>query len=378
MASINRGTLPQNFLDSVSTGTRLPTPEPQYWFAKAAMAGRLSLAAMDVGAPTVQQFISMMGGGAQLPPDLAELARAADAYPGLVMAVDDFGKGMGDTIKFTRDVYSTGGTTESDRKLNGDSAISTTGQAISMEDIAVVLEEFHGPFASGATAVQPYAIKSFDALYKANKEALASKTTRYLRRDYTKWLDTVIRDRMRATSNITYSDNVTNVLSFTAGAGHVANLELIMKAKKALSDREWVKFPNGRYIGLVPTQFNTDMVGDVDYRELSKSHAAGTNQLFGYIGSIQDLDLFEVSTLKSYAATDTVPGDGNAVPAGATVQEALILGPGSVGFGTGLAPECRWADDTNYGTVAKVIWYALHAFQTLDSRGVQRVLFQAP
>ena len=48
-SSISRGTLPQNFLDSVTPGLRLPTPEPQYFFAKMAMAGRLNLAAL---APT--------------------------------------------------------------------------------------------------------------------------------------------------------------------------------------------------------------------------------------------------------------------------------------------------------------------------------------
>jgi hypothetical protein len=377
MPSINRGTLPQNFLDSVSSGMRLPTPEPQYWFAKAALGARMSLAALDCGMPTVQQFVSMLGAGAQLPPELDELARAADAFAGVVTAVDDFGKGQGDTVKFRRDVYSTGGLDgDDDRVLSPDASISTTGQAIQMEETAVVLKQYHGPYASSGTAVQPYAIADFDAKYKAAKESLSSATSRYLRRDYIKWLDTRIRDRFRSTQYITYSDDVTNVLSMVAGAGHVANLEMIMKARKALSDREWSKFGNGRYVCLVPTKFNTDMIGDADYRELSKVHREGQNQLFGYIGSIQDVDIFEVTTLKAYAATATVPGDGNAVPAGVTVQEGLLFGPGAVGFGTGLEPECRWADDTNYGTIAKCIWYALHAFQTLDERGVQRFLFQ--
>jgi len=72
MSVISRGTLPQNFLDSASTGMRLPTPEPQYFFAKMAMAGRLSLAALDVGAPTAQQFVTMAGGGQPIPPTLDE------------------------------------------------------------------------------------------------------------------------------------------------------------------------------------------------------------------------------------------------------------------------------------------------------------------
>src|SRR5688572_15244833 len=100
---ISRGTLPQNFVDSASIGLRLPTPEPQYFLARMAMGARLSLAAMDVGATTAQQFVTMAGGGVPIPPELDQLARAADAFPGAVITVDEFGKDMGDTVKFQRD-----------------------------------------------------------------------------------------------------------------------------------------------------------------------------------------------------------------------------------------------------------------------------------
>jgi hypothetical protein len=378
MSSISRATLPQNFLDSVSSGMRLPTPEPQYFFAKMAMGARLTLAALDAGLPTVQQFVTMSGGGAQLPPDLNEMARAADAYPGAILAVDDFGKGMGDTIKFRRDSYGGGGFDQASRKLTTNTTISTTGQAIQMEEVPVILEQFHGPMAAGATAPAPYQIPEFDAKYRAAKEALTSVTTRYLRRDYVKWLDSVVRDQFRKSSYISYADptTVTSSASFTAGAGHLLSLEGIMAARKAISDREWQKFGNGRFMCLVPTKFNTDMVGDVDYRELSKVHADGRNQLFGYIGSVQDVDFFECTTLKTYAAGDVIPGDGGTVASGVTVQESLLFGPGAVGVGTALPAEARWADDTNYGTLAKCIWFAMHAFECVDSRGVQRILSQ--
>jgi len=372
--SISRGSLPQNFIDSVTPGLRLPTPEPQYFFAKMAMAGRLNLAALNAAAPTVQQFVSMAGGGAVLSPELDELVRAADAFPDAVKAVDEFGLGKGDTIKFFRDVYGGGGFDETSRELKTDQTISTTGQAIQAEEVPVVLKEYIGPH--DGTSVKPYAIWNFDAKYRANKEQLAGKTTRYLRRDYIRWLDACTRKRFSASKNITYADAVSNVLSFTSGANHVLSLETLLAARKAISDREWQKFPNGRYMCCVPTKFNTDMVGDVDYRELSKQHTDGRNLIFGYIGSVQDIDIFEVTTLGTYGAGVTVPNDGNAVPSGVTVQESLLFGPGAVGFGTALPPEPRWADDTNFGTLAKLIWYAIHAFQLLDDRGVQRILSQ--
>lgn len=383
--SINRGTLPSNYVDflqSTMSPMRLTTPEPQYFFARMALGARMSLQAMAVGAPNLRSFAMQGAAGAELPSDLDELVRAGDAYPGAVKAVDEYGKGKGDTIKFDRDLYlATGGAfTEAGRRLATDASISVSGQLIQNEEVPIVLKEYIGPGAADDT-VKPYEIWGFDNKFRAAKESLVSKVTRYHKRDYVKWLDTVTRDQFRETANITYSDNVTNALSFTLGAGHVANLAMIMDARKALSDREWQPFPNGRYMLLVPTKFNVDMVGDQDYRELSHSHREGRNQLFGYIASVQDVDIFEVSTLKTYAAGTTIPDDGQVVPASVTVQEALLFGPGAVGFGTAeddttKSPMIRFADDTNYQTVAKTIWYALHAFTALDTRGVQRILFQ--
>jgi hypothetical protein len=377
MASIQRATLPQNFLDSVSTGMRLPQPEPEYTFAKLAMAARLSLGAIDAGATTVQQFVSMQGAGASVPPTLDQLARLADTYPNAVVAVDDFGKGQGDTIKMRRPVFEGGGYDLASRQVIPDKATSVTGQAIKGEEVPIVLHEYEGPFSVANSAVNPYAIRDFDAKYKANKDSLADLVTMHLRRDYVKWLDAVVRDLMRGSTTITYADDVANVLSFTNGAGHGSSLDMIMKARKALSDREWSKFPNGRYLLVVPTSFNVQMVGDPDYRALSAQHTADRNLLFGYITSIQDVDIVESTTLKTYVAGETVPGDGNTVPTSATVYESLLIGPGSVGVGTAMAPTAFWADDTDFGKSAKVVWRSIQAFAGLDIRGVQRVLFQA-
>lgn len=394
MGAISKGTLPQNFLESTSTGMRLPQPEPQYAYARLAMAGRLSLEALRVGAPTVQQFMSMMGNGAVIPPELDQMVRFADMFPGAVNAVDEFGKDGGDTVKFQRDLYPTTvtGLGEDDRQHKPETTISTTGQSVKQEEVPVVLKEFKGPWNDITSQVDPYAILSFDAKYRKNKEALASMTTRFLRRDYIRWLDRVIRNRFIAdsgNSNITYPDGISAATGFITGNNAYISLDQLLRARKSLSDREWSKFPNGRFVCMVPTSFNTQMVQDVDYRELSKTHTDGRNQLFGYIGSVQDIDIFECSTNANYAplATDStaykITLNGGTVPVGVNLAEALLFGPGAVGFGTAVSdqqgsigPEVRYADDTNYGTVAKCIWYALHAFQTLDVRAVQRIVWQ--
>lgn len=386
---IGRGSLPANYEDFINSATAnlvLPTPQPQYLFAHFAMAGRLSLAAMNAGATSVQQYVSMAGGGAPVSMDLDRLIRTADAYPGFFQTIDQFGKGMGDTIKFQRPVFSTGGLDKASRKLNTNQTISTTGRTMQTEEVPIILEEYHGPYASDGSAVQPYAIWGFDAKFRANKLSLVSLVSQQLGQDYTAWLDTVMRDELRASTFITLSDETyADVTSYSAGGGSTFSLEQILRARKTLSDREWKPFPNGRYVLLVPTVFNTQMVADIEYRELSKVHSDGRNQLFGYIGSVQDIDIFECSTLKSYAPASTVPGTGGGtVPSGVTLQEALLVGPGAVGFGTAapdpegaMGPVARFDDNTNYGTVAKVIWYALHAIGGLDLRGVQRLLSQS-
>ncbi len=385
---IGRGSLPANYEDFARSTTArllLPQPEPQYVFAHWAMAGRISLAALNAGAPSVQQYITAAGGGAPMPADLDRMARVADTYPGFIQAVEEFGKNQGDTIKFQRPVFSTGGLTEAARELITDADISVTGAAVASEEVPVVLKQYIGPYLASGAGPQPFAIANFDSKYRANKLQLTSIASLHLVRDYTKWLDIVIRDRFRVADFITFAtEAITAATGFVAGGGAKFSLDGIMRARKTLSDREWAKFPNGRYVCMVPTCFNTDMIEDIEYRELSRSHA-DRNQLYGYIGSVQDVDFFECTTLKQYAAGSTVPGTaGGTVPANVTLEEALLIGPGAVGFGTAapdpegvMGPVVRFADNTNYGTMAKVIWYALHAFQTLDSRGVQRILTQS-
>lgn len=384
MSSIHRGSLPANFEDfrsSVTSALVLPQPEPQYLFAHWAMAGRLSLAALNAGMPSVQQYISMAADGAPVPPDLDRMARTADTYPGFVQAIDSFGKGRGDTIKFQRPVFSTGGLTETARELSTAQTISTTGLAIQSEEVPIVLKQYHGPYAANGSAVQPYAIEEFDAKYRANKLQLSSLCSLHLRRDYVKWLDAVIRNKFLQSSNVTFPTNITNAASFVAGGNKKYTLSQFLDARKTLSDREWMKFPNGRYVCIVPTDFNTQMLEDLDYQELSKSHPE-KNQLYGYISSVQDIDFFECTTLQSYAPASTL--EGQTVASGVTLKEAIMVGPGAIGFGTAVSsqsgvvgPEARFADDTNFGLVAKVIWYALHAFAMLDDRGVQRVVAQS-
>lgn len=376
---IGQSTLPQNFVSQVNAGMRLPQPTAQFFFAMMALGAVQRTAAIENGVGTAEEFGKLMaqGGGMDVPTDLSRFLRSADAYPDAVMFVAGFGKDAGDTVKMRRPVYSGGGYTEEDRRVRPGKPTSLTGQSLQMEEVPVVLSQFEGPWSTAAGGVEPYQIAEFDAKYRKNKDNLASLTKEALLYDYLAFLDGAVRNRFRGTANITYADSMANVLSFTLGAGHSASLDMFLRAKKAISLRERPGFKsNGRYMCLVPPVANVDMASDPSYRDLAGQHREDKNLLFTPLASVQDIDFFECSTLKTYAAGDTVPNDGNAVPAGSTVYEALLFGPNAVGFGQAAPPTLYDTSDTDFGKNAKVIWRSVEAFQTLDSRGIERVLFQ--
>jgi N4-gp56 family major capsid protein len=376
MSFIGRSTLPQNFLDSVTDGMRLPNPQPQFYFAKMAVGAQARSAAISMGMDTAGNFMKQMFGGAQVPLDFDSLAIAADAYPGAVMAVQGFGLNAGDTIKMRRPIYDGGGYTRDARRVVQGKPTSLTGQNVRAEEVSVVLEQYEGPYDTTSSEVRPYQIQNFDAQFRHNKDQLASLAAQNLMYDYTVFLDTVIRDLFRGTQYITYANGNTSVSAFTAGAGNSITLDLILRSSRALIDRNRKPFPNGKYMCLVPTVFDMDIPQDPAYRQLSAYQGNDRNPIFGYVGTVHDVDIFKVKTLKTYAAAEAVPGDANVVPAGSSVYEGLVFGPDAVGFGQAQGPTCYDTSDTDYGKNAKVLWRSTEAFQLLDERGVQRMLFQ--
>jgi hypothetical protein len=379
MSAVNLNSLPQEFVENVRAGMRLPQPQPQFFFAMAAISAAMRTAGVAAGVDTAVNFVKLMAGpGAAVPANLDMFARTADAYVGMIQYVDGFGLGKGDTLKLRRPVYTGGGYDEASRMVNPTQPTSLVGQSIQMEEVPVVLKQFEGPWDTTNNRIGPYQIDNFDARYRRSADNLAQEVSNHLSYDYIKWLDAVIRDRFRATPNITYADAVANVLAFTAGAGHYTNIDLVLQARKALSDRERKPFANGKYMAIVPTAWNTQMVQDPAYRQLASGPSAvDRNILFRYLSTVEDVDIFESTTSKTYNAGDTVPNDGNVVPAGATVYEGLLISPEAVGFGDAEPPTMHTTSDTDYGKNVKVIWRSVEAFQTLDARGVQRFLFQA-
>jgi hypothetical protein len=378
-SSVNSATAPGSFVTAVNNGLRLMEPQPQYFFARALMAGRLNMMAIDAGAKTVQQFVSMAGVGTNISPELDRLVRFADTFPDMILTIDQVGAEAGATVKMTRPVFSGGGYTLADRRKTPDKPTSTSGQSISSAEASIILQVLQGPYSTANSRVEPYGISEFDAKFKKSPISLASQVTQNLQYDYTNLMEYVVRDLFRSTANITYPDGISACSSLVVGGTNYFALEQFLRAKKSLKDRNIRPFPNGRYVCLVPSAFNIQMAQDPDWLNLSRNAGpgAGTNLLYGQIASLQDVDFFEVTTLKQYAAGVTVPNDATVVGTGVTVEEALMFGPAGVGCATGQAPEVRFSDDTDFGETAKVIWRSVQGFETLDSRFIQRVLAQS-
>jgi hypothetical protein len=384
MPSINQENYP-DFVNQTNSALRLLQPEPQYSFAQAAFAAGLSLAAINAGAQTVQQYVSINSGGAPLPPGLDRMIRFADGgFAKMIQKVEGFGKNQGDTITFKRPIFDGGGYTEAARRVTPDKATATTGRTIRREEVPIVLDQFEGPYASDGSAVEPYNVTMFDAKYRKNMVNLADEVSMHLKRDFIKWLDTVLRDRFSGTRYTTLPNGIAGASSFVAGGTQYFSMEQFLRAKKALVDREWAPFANGDYLVLVPSLFNTQMIQDPDYVALSANQAPA-NQIFGQIARIQNLVFAECSTLKSYTAgtsvycggTSSAVATATTVAAGVTLHEALVIGPEAVGFGEAEAPSVFFGDSTDFGKLAQMIWRAVLAFSMLDERGVERVIVQA-
>lgn len=379
---INRASLPQNFLQEVDTEMRLKQPQPQFFFARMAMAARLSTAALMAGAVNARAYATESTGGETLSPELDEMVRTTEFFPDAIMYADGFGLNRGDTMTFNRPVYGSGGLTKDARKVQGTKPTSIIGQGIKGEEAKLTLDEYEGPWDPAAGEVRPFEVREFDAKFLKNKENVKSLVGRNLHYDFTLWLDAVIRNEFAASRYVSFADGKTSVAGFTAGGGSAPDLGTVLGTRSQLSDRNRAPFSSGNYLLTVPTDFDQLILDDPAYRQLSAFKDAGRNHLYGYVATIQNVDIIQVANLNTYTAGTSVPGGNGAggaatVPAGVTLKEALLIAPGALGFGVGQDPETRVSDSTDYGKMAKFIWNAKLAIGMLDDQSVQRFIYQA-
>jgi len=360
--SVNRATLPSEFYD-ITSAELLQQPEPQYFHAALGFTG-LMKAELDtvgpVGMPgrTAGDQGAQYGGWFQrVLAEPGELAKFGEA----IKVVTELGKAPGHTVRMNRPQFSGGGYSEAARRITPTATISTTPIDLSAEQVSITIERYVGPFAVAGTVPQPYAVDRFDATMSIH--SLASVVGLHMRRDYSKWLDTVLKDRYDVATNISFPTGIVADVGITGIATDGLTFEHLTRVQQALKDRFIPTFANGRYMAVLHPAQTRQLANDAPFQRLAV-FMRDVNPVFpGYFASITGLDIFESSTL-----TSTATGGG-----GATVLRGQAFGPNAVGWGIGESPRVMPSTDDNYGETVKVVWILYGGFQTLDQRFIQSI-----
>jgi hypothetical protein len=378
--TISRLSLPQDFEDRISK-RMLTVPIPDFFWAKLLkLAGvkfdLASLQAQDMG---IMPERSPTNQGSD-PGELANFQLMLDDPSGvqnLFLVSDEISQqGMGHTIRFNRPVFAGGGYTLANRTLNAGQSISVTPIDFQAEQTYLTLLRLAGPFASGGTVPQPYAIDRRDA--KRAVHDLAKLAAQNLEFDREKLIDTAVTAILDAMIGAAFTDTGTTINQIFPGRGKktaVAQLaspgdsefdmETLLRGEQILDDRNVRRFANGKRGVVLTAQQVKQLSLDSDYKEYArywddKSPLKG----IGLVGITPTLMVFRSTTLTK----DTTTVAGN------TIHHGYMFGPEAMGYGVGEPLEVVTSTDDNYGNQAKFVWQAMEAFGGLDTRYVLGLL----
>lgn len=372
MATVNRLTLPSEFTNPVNAAL-LVQPQPQFIYAmllfQANAAAELRQNVMSVGPNASRQFTSSGFtvpdlGSFQL--DLLDPAqRDSVMLRGEAITVAQFpnAKPM-DSVTLMRPSFTDSTYTEASRRTTR-ATISTTSQNIlGMESVSVKVDEFSGPYNTGAAAVQPLGLEGFD-LNMSPTHNLIEFAMLNLRRDRMKTVDTILSTKMfnavRST-NYVYPGDPTGSLSsdnsaFLTQGDRVLDVESLQRSSKILRAAGIPTFSNGRYMAIISNQQALNLKSTSSFQRLAR-YFEEKNPLFtNYVGTVDNVDIFESATNPTATANSTI-----------TVQIGLVFGPGLIGYALAKPCEVAAADDTNYGRRVNVIWTAWEGSAVLDDR----------
>jgi hypothetical protein len=299
----------------------------------------------------------IQGNGLAYTSELDRLVLAAARENSEAIAVEEsLGSGPGHSVRINRPAFSGGGYTEASRMVGPSTSISTTPIDVSSEQAIITLKRVVGPFASGGTVPQPYAIDAMDAKLSVHK--LSDIVSLHLRRDRMVYIDTVVNAYFTAVTNILYVGDYTAANDYVSTSTGSCTAELLFRVEERLASTHIPSFSNGRWKMALRSRALRQLKLDSVYAAYAKDHADGKNPLFpGYVATLGRLDLYEVNTGASAANSSSV-----------TVYDNVAFGPGAVGYGVGKRPTVQPSTDDNYGETAKVIWCAYEGLETLDER----------
>lgn len=358
--AVSRVTVPSEFYD-ITSAMMLRQPEPEYLFAKMAFAAQARAELMATDAPALIAAAgrpSFDTGGAPYG-DLAANQLALGSYPlaEAIVAVSELGNArVGHTIRLNRPIFSGGGYTEASRSIGAAVSISQTPIEVSAEQVSITVKRYVGPFASGGSQPQPYAIDRLDA--QRSVHSLAGVVGLQLSRDRMKWLDTVIALAFDAGSVVVRPAQIAADASMPASGELPLDLETLFRAEQNLRTANIPAFADGSYLAVVSPVQMRQLKVDPDFLRLAVFTSNQNPLGIPSIAQVGRIKIVESNTIQ----TDT------ATLAGQTIQRGMMFGPGAVGYG--VADPCRVANamEDNYGETLKVVWICYEGFAVLDNR----------
>ncbi len=356
MSVITRANLPEEFFD-ITSAQLLKQPEPMYLHAMLAKAA----VARDLVTPGSLGFMAGRTAGGQG----AEYAQIGDGRLMLddgimseaIHAVVGLGTAPGHTIKMNRPKFTDTTYTELSREVTSGATISTTPVDVGSEQAAITCKRFAGPYDSVNSRVAPFAIDEFDAKMSIHK--LAGIVGLHLKRDFDKWLDTVLvllYDTV-ASGNTLYPTGMTADNDSTVAGDYPMDINLLFRAELKLDELNVPVFANGRRVAVLTPRQCQQLKDDSQFAKYVEFHKDVNPMFKSYVGSVGNLDLHKSNTLRKVANSSTVD-----------IHYGQCFGPGKVGMGVGEMPRVLNSTDDNYGLQQKVIWEFEAGFANLDSR----------
>lgn len=346
--------MPEEFFD-ITSAQLLLQPEPEYLFAKLAMAAiAKDLAESDVGGLLPGRGPSSQGAPYASADDGA-LVLSDPISREALKAVVALGSAPGHTIRMNRPAFTNTTYTEASREITAGQTVSVVPVDVSSEQVAITLRRFAGPYDATNSRVAPLSIDEFDSQLSVHK--LAAIHGMHLRRDWLRFLDSAVCALMAVCSTTTRPTGMSADNDATTADSFPLDVKTLFAAEAALDTANIPRFSNGRRVCVLHPRQVMELKDDAQFARYAEKHEIKNPLFESYVKSIGNLDIYQSNTLTTATNSSSV-----------VIYRGQMFGPGKVGIGVGDAPRVCASTDDNYGMQNKVIWVAKLGLANLDNR----------
>lgn len=357
---LGRSTLPSEFYDRVSK-IIAKQPLPEFTYARIAYLSNMSAELGRIGPEEFRGvFTGAMKDGGEAYPELTTMQLMLNgdrttAMASAIMTADEIATGPGHTIRIPRPVFSGGGYTFAARRIGPGQTVSTTPIGVTDQEVSITVERHMGPYASGGTAVQPFAVSEAEA--RRSVHSLVQRAVRGLQYDRNAMLDAGLAALFDNWSTVIYPGDPAGALNSSGTTGDAAaftnpgnrpfSLEGLKRAATILKIANIPRFADGTYKSIITPKQAEQLELDPLWVKASSMHKENNPLFMNYIGRVGDLEVF--SSNSNTVDTTTVSGS--------TINHAVVFGPESVGYAS-TAEGChvRQSSQTNYDQEALIVW----------------------